>query len=62
MMVIHKSRSDTQIKFPFSDPTYSQTLLNAATSLYDFADTYREKYSESIPQVQQFYKYVLSNI
>lgn len=41
--------------FKNSDPVYSAQLLSHAKQLYDFADTYRGKYSDAIPGVGQFY-------
>ncbi|GIV95827.1 MAG: hypothetical protein KatS3mg057_0484 [Herpetosiphonaceae bacterium] len=43
------------IVFRPSDPTYADTLLNHATQLYSFADTYRGKYSDCITDAQSFY-------
>ena len=37
------------------DAAYADELLNHAESLYRFADTYRGRYSDSIPEVQTFY-------
>ncbi len=37
------------------DIAYADKLLNSAIALYQFADTYRGKYSDSIPVVQGFY-------
>ncbi|XXG67385.1 hypothetical protein AAC387_Pa06g0744 [Persea americana] len=34
--------------FRLSDPTYSSTLLNRATEVFDFADRYQGSYSQSI--------------
>ncbi len=42
-----------------SDSGYSQTLLSHAIDLFHFADTFRGKYSHSIPEVQSFYKYFI---
>ncbi|XP_069139614.1 uncharacterized protein [Argopecten irradians] len=38
------------------DTTYADQLLSAAESLYEFANTYRGKYSDSIPEASNFYK------
>ncbi len=38
------------------DPSYSATLLDHAIQLYDFADTYRGVYSESISDAAGFYR------
>jgi hypothetical protein len=43
------------ILFAESDPTYAATLLDNARALYTFADTYRGKYSDAIPDAQTFY-------
>ena len=37
------------------DTTYADTLLTNAQQLYDFADTYRGKYSDSIPAAAEYY-------
>ena len=37
------------------DKAYADELLNHARSLYRFADTYRGRYSDSIPEVQAYY-------
>jgi endoglucanase len=37
------------------DSAYADQLLRSALALYQFADTYRGKYSDSIPVVQAFY-------
>jgi endoglucanase len=41
--------------FKTDDPTYSSTLLNHAIELYNFADTYRGKYSSSITDAAGYY-------
>ncbi len=41
--------------FANSDPTYSATLLDNAIALYNFADTYRGKYSDAITDAAAFY-------
>ena len=38
------------------EAAYADTLLSHAESLYSFADTYRGRYSDSIPEVQSYYK------
>ncbi|MBX9585016.1 MAG: glycoside hydrolase family 9 protein [Gemmataceae bacterium] len=43
------------IAFRTADPTYSATLLRHARELYAFADTYRGKYSDSIPDAAGYY-------
>ncbi len=37
-------------------PVYSQTLLKNAKELYEFADKFRGKYSDSIPDAANFYR------
>lgn len=37
------------------DNIYADKLLKSAIALYDFADQYRGKYSDSLPSVQNFY-------
>ncbi|KAJ3123334.1 hypothetical protein HK098_002025 [Nowakowskiella sp. JEL0407] len=44
------------ILFKSTDPTYSATLLSAAKSVYDFADKYRGKYSDSVTAAAEYYK------
>eukprot|EP00095_Tigriopus_kingsejongensis_P011273 maker-scaffold14_size734282-snap-gene-0.11 protein:Tk11273 transcript:maker-scaffold14_size734282-snap-gene-0.11-mRNA-1 annotation:"NwEG" len=39
-----------------SDPTYALTLLDHAISIYNFADTYRGKYSDSVADADEFYQ------
>ncbi|EAR10027.1 glycoside hydrolase family 9 protein [Reinekea blandensis] len=41
--------------FETTDPAYAQNLLTHAEQLYQFADTYRGKYSDSITDAQAFY-------
>jgi hypothetical protein len=41
--------------FKTDDPTYSTTLINHAIELYNFADTYRGKYSSSITDAAGYY-------
>lgn len=41
------------IAFKDADPSYSATLLDHAKQLFQFADQYRGKYSDSIPQVRR---------
>ena len=43
------------IAFKQTDPSYASTLLQHAKELYEFADTYRGKYTDSIPNAAQFY-------
>jgi len=44
------------IAFQESDADYAEELLTHAKQLFIFADNYRGKYSDSLPQVNQFYK------
>eukprot|EP00088_Acartia_fossae_P055120 TRINITY_DN64002_c0_g1_i1.p1 TRINITY_DN64002_c0_g1~~TRINITY_DN64002_c0_g1_i1.p1 ORF type:complete len:349 (-),score=72.83 TRINITY_DN64002_c0_g1_i1:55-999(-) len=41
--------------FANEDPSYSATLLQHAKQLFTFADTYRGKYSDSVPGASSFY-------
>ncbi len=41
--------------FKSEDSAYSATLLQHAKELYDFADTYRGDYTQSVPSVSGFY-------
>jgi uncharacterized protein YjdB len=41
--------------FASSDPTYSATLLTHAKQLYNFADTYRGKYTDAITDAGAYY-------
>ena len=43
------------ILFKDEDPSYSETLLEHARDIYEFADKYRGSYSTSVPEVRQFY-------
>ncbi|XP_060076961.1 uncharacterized protein LOC132556566 [Ylistrum balloti] len=43
------------LAFKSVDTPYANTLLNAAKSLYTFADQHRGKYSDAIPDAAQFY-------
>jgi endoglucanase len=43
------------IVFRSADPFYQSTLLTHARQLYEFADQYRGRYSDSIPNVSDFY-------
>ncbi len=38
------------------DPAFSAVCYGHAVDLYDFANTYQGKYSDSVPQVQEYYK------
>jgi len=43
------------IAFESADPDYSALLLEHAKQLFNFADTYRGKYSDSVPEAAGFY-------
>lgn len=43
------------VAFKTTDPVYAAKLLQNARELYNFADTYRGKYSDSIPDAANFY-------
>ncbi len=45
----------TSILFKTSNPQYANLLLQNAIQLYNFADQYRGKYSDRIPEVQNYY-------
>lgn len=47
--------ASASIIFKNSDPAYSDKLLQHARQLYNFADQYRGKYSDSITDAKQFY-------
>jgi hypothetical protein len=47
--------ASSSIIFADSDPAYSALLLQHAKELYQFADQYRGKYSDSITDAQAFY-------
>ena len=44
------------IAFKPTNPSYAQTLLRHARELYEFADKYRGKYSDSITNAASFYR------
>jgi len=46
------------IAFKPSQPGYAKKLINHAKSLYEFADRYRDRYSNSITDANKFYKAV----
>ena len=52
--------ASASLLFKDSDPDYSAELLTHAIEMYDFADNYRGKYSDSITNAVDFYKYVIS--
>ncbi|MDG2055586.1 MAG: glycoside hydrolase family 9 protein [Phycisphaerales bacterium] len=43
------------ILFEETDPDYAATLLQHARELYAFADTYRGTYTDSIPEIDNYY-------
>ena len=43
------------ILFKDEDPVYSETLLDHAEDIYEFADKFRGDYTSSVPEVSQFY-------
>ena len=47
--------ASASIVFRDTDPAYADELLVNAKQLYVFADSYRGRYSDSIPQVQEYY-------
>ncbi|HEY9882154.1 MAG TPA: glycoside hydrolase family 9 protein [Thermosynechococcaceae cyanobacterium] len=47
--------ASASIIFRSTDTAYSDRLLQNAVELYNFADTYRGKYSDSIPDAVNFY-------
>merc|ERR1719394_921116 len=49
------SLASAAILFEDTDPSYSATLIQHAEELFNFADTYRGKYSDSIPDASKFY-------
>ena len=50
------SLASAAILFEDTDPSYSATLIQHAEELFNFADTYRGKYSDSISDASKFYK------
>ena len=50
------SLASASILFKDSNPGYSAELLEHAIQLFDFADTYRGVYSDSITDAGKFYK------
>ena len=44
------------IAFSSADSAYSAELLKHAKELFNFADKYRGKYSDSVPGASSFYK------
>jgi Glycosyl hydrolase family 9/Cellulose binding domain/Calx-beta domain len=49
------SLASASIVFRSTDAAYADRLLQHATQLFNFADTYRGKYSNSIPDAANFY-------
>ncbi len=49
------SLAAASIVFRATDSAYADTLLQNAVQLYNFADTYRGKYSDSIPDAANYY-------
>ncbi|KAL8253460.1 hypothetical protein R6Q59_037153 [Mikania micrantha] len=47
--------ASASLVFKSTDSTYSNLLLKHSKELFTFADKHRGSYSESIPQVQQYY-------
>jgi len=47
--------ASTSLLFKESDPEYAEKLITHAKSLYAFADKYRGKYPEAIPDAQGYY-------
>uniref|UniRef100_A0A2P2IPS7 Endoglucanase n=1 Tax=Rhizophora mucronata TaxID=61149 RepID=A0A2P2IPS7_RHIMU len=47
--------ASASLVFKKTDSTYSSTLLKHAEQLFTFADNHRGSYSDSIPEVQQYY-------
>ena len=45
----------TSILFKEVDSSYSNLYLQHAIDIYDFADTYRGDYTQSVPNVVSFY-------
>ena len=50
------SLASAAVLFKDTDPAYSATLIQHAKDLFNFADTYRGVYSNSIPDAAKFYK------
>lgn len=48
--------ASASIAFRPTDSAYADRLLTHATQLFSFADTYRGKYSDSIPDAASFYR------
>lgn len=50
------SLAAASLLFAPSDPDYARTLREHAESLFEFADTFRGKYSDSLPEARLFYE------
>ena len=50
------SLAAASILFKEEDISYSETLLKHAIEIYDFADEYKGIYSDSIPEMKEFYE------
>ena len=48
--------ASASLLFARDDPAYSRRLLDHAIQLFEFADKYRGKYSDAIPDAQTFYE------
>lgn len=48
--------ASASIAFRATDPTYANRLLQNAVQLYQFAETYKGKYTDSIPDAGKFYQ------
>ena len=53
------SMAAASILFKDVDPVYSETLLDHAKELFSFADNFKGRYSDSIANAKDFYKYIL---
>ena len=51
--------ASASVLFKDTDPDYSNLLLQHARDLFNFADTYRGIYSNSIPDAAKFYRYLV---
>lgn len=52
---IAASLAAASLAFKTADPSYSAELLRHAKELFSFADTYKGKYSDSVPGASSFY-------
>ena len=52
--------ASTAMLFKDSDPAYADELIGHARDLFDFADNFRGKYTDAIPNAASFYKYVIT--